>query len=66
MGAAFFSCAGTTGKAIIKLIDSYNLHGRGRKKSMIAIGSDHAGVKQRQQLIDYLKEKGEQVCDLGC
>ena len=33
---------------------------------MIAIGSDHAGVKQRQQIIDYLKEKGEQVCDLGC
>ena len=33
---------------------------------MIAIGSDHAGVKQRQQLIDYLKEKGSRVCDLGC
>ena len=33
---------------------------------MIAIGSDHAGVKQRQQLIEYLQEKGEQVCDLGC
>ena len=38
---------------------------------MIAIGSDHAGVKQRQQLIDYLKEKvgerktrTEAYCDL--
>ena len=63
-----FSLAqGLREKAIIKLIDSLQFaRERKKKKSMIAIGSDHAGVKQRQQLIHYLKEKGEQVCDLGC
>mgnify|MGYP001064513787 CR=1 FL=1 len=33
---------------------------------MIAIGSDHAGVKQKKELIEFLEAKGEEVCDLGC
>ncbi len=31
----------------------------------IAIGSDHAGFKYKQALIDFLKEKGHQVQDFG-
>ena len=33
---------------------------------MIAIGSDHAGVKQKKELIEFLEAKGEEICDLGC
>ena len=31
----------------------------------IAIGSDHAGFEQKQQLVAYLTEKGYEVVDLG-
>ena len=32
---------------------------------IIAIGSDHAGFEQKQQLIEYLKGEGCEVVDLG-
>ena len=32
---------------------------------IIAIGSDHAGFEQKQLLIEYLKEEGYEVVDLG-
>lgn len=32
----------------------------------IAIGSDHAGYEQKQQLIEFLKELGHEVSDYGC
>lgn len=32
---------------------------------IIAIGSDHAGFEQKQLLIEYLKEEGYEVIDLG-
>ena len=33
---------------------------------MLAMCSDHAGVKQKYELIEFLEAKGEEVCDLGC
>jgi ribose 5-phosphate isomerase B len=32
----------------------------------IAITSDHAGYEMKVKLIDYLKEKGYELSDLGC
>ncbi len=31
----------------------------------IAIASDHAGVEYKKQLVEYLKEKGNELFDLG-
>lgn len=31
----------------------------------LAIGSDHAGFEQKQELLDYLKDKGYEVKDFG-
>ena len=35
-------------------------------KEVIAIGCDHAGVKFKAELIDFLKERGHEVLDCGC
>jgi len=32
---------------------------------MIAIGCDHGGVELKDNLVDYLRAKGVEVCDLG-
>ena len=31
----------------------------------LAVGSDHAGFEQKQELLDYLKDKGYEVKDFG-
>lgn len=36
------------------------------KKHKIAIGSDHAGFKLKQIIIEYLNETGNEVRDHGC
>lgn len=33
---------------------------------MIAIGSDHAGFRLKQEIINHLKERNIEVMDLGC
>ncbi|MEN9303198.1 MAG: hypothetical protein RL264_1627 [Bacteroidota bacterium] len=33
---------------------------------IIPIGADHAGFELKQQVIDYLKEKGFEMLDFGC
>ena len=33
---------------------------------MIAIGSDHGGFELKQKVVQYLKEKGYEVKDVGC
>lgn len=45
----------------------YNLICRRRFKVMtkIIIGSDHAGFDLKSKIIDFLKEKGYEVCDTG-
>jgi len=32
----------------------------------IALGSDHGGFKLKRSLIDYLKDKGHNIIDVGC
>lgn len=34
--------------------------------SMIAVGSDHAGFALKQEIVRHLKEKGEEVKEMGC
>lgn len=33
---------------------------------MVALGSDHAGYKLKQELIEHLKERGTEFKDYGC
>ncbi len=33
---------------------------------MIAVGSDHAGYELKQEILEHLKERGEQFEDFGC
>lgn len=33
---------------------------------MIAVGSDHAGFALKQEIVKYLREKGEEIIELGC
>lgn len=42
-----------------------NAGARGRATMRIAIGADHAGFRMKEELVEYLRERGFDVIDMG-
>ena len=50
---------------LLKFFNFKNMFGE-KEKTIVYIGSDHAGYKEKNLLKDFLEEQGYETTDLGC